>query len=528
MRLDRPHPHPRYAEQRVRLMFDVVVIGSGLGGLSAGALLARAGLRVAVVERNAAPGGYAQPFRRGPHLFDPAIHFTLDAGPAGFIPGVLDHLNVADRVEFRELPQTYQARFPSLTVDAPPGRLAFLELHQRLFPRQADGLARLFELRREMFTQFAALPQHVGPGGLDAAMAAAPLVFRYRLSTLTEVLDEFLDDPQCAAAIGSIWPYIGSPPSRMSFPLFNQMLETLHHGTFYPRGGFGTLVDALAAAVRDNGGELLLGDEVRRILVEDGRAVGVETAGGTVLHARAVVSNADARQTFGELVGWDLLPTALRRRVDRYRLAPSAFVLYGVLHADPAELGLAHENFVFGSWDHDAIWADVQAARPGGIWVTVPTLADPELAPGGGHLGVVTSLVRAGADGSWRAIRDAHADALLSTVEAGVPGWRDAFEIVDMATPDTLFRYSRSAGGTAYGWENTPAQTASKRLPHRTSLPGLYLSGQWAEEGTSSLRTLTSGRATAAMVAADLEHPTAIPDFGGPSFVNELLTGARQ
>lgn len=509
------------------MMYDVVVIGSGLGGLSAGALLARAGLRVAVVERNEAPGGYAQPFQRGGCLFDPAIHFTMDAGPGGFIPRVLDHLGVADRVEFRALAHTYQARYPGLTFDAPPGRRAFLELHQRLFPQQANGLARLFDARRDMFAELAALPQQVGPGELDAAMAAAPLVFKYRLSTAAEVLGEFLDDPACAAAVASIWPYVGSPPSRMSFLLFNQMLETLHHGTYYPRGGFGTLVDALTVAIRDGGGELLLGDEVRRVLVADGRAAGVETAGGAVLPARAVVSNADARHTFADLVGWDLLPDALRRRFGRYRLAPSAFVLYGVLHADPADLGLTYEGFVFGSWDQDAIWGDVQQARPGGIWVTVPTLADPDLAPRGTHLGVVTSLVRADADGEWRTRRQTQADALLTAVEAGVPGWRDAFEVIEMATPDTLFRYGRNSGGAAYGWENTPAQTASKRLPHRSPLPGLYLSGHWSEEGTSSLRTLTSGRATAAMIVADLEHRTPIPDFGGPSFVAELASGGH-
>ncbi|MFE3059453.1 phytoene desaturase family protein [Nocardia sp. NPDC059239] len=503
-------------------MSDVIVIGSGLGGLSAGALLARAGLRVVVVERNDAPGGYAQPFRRGPNLFDPAIHFTMDAGPGGFIPAMLAHLDVADRVEFLQLPQTYQARFPGLVIDAPPGREPFLDLHRQLFPAQAAGLGRLFELRRNMFTQLAALPQQVGAGGLEEAMNAAPLVFQYRMATLTDVLGEFIDDPRCAAALGCIWPYIGSPPSRMSFPLFNQMLETLHHGTYYPRGGFGTLVDALSAAVVANGGEVRLGAEVERILVEDGRAAGVVVGGGEVLRARVVVSNADARQTFGELVGWESLPPALHRRLDRYQLAPSAFALYGRLRADPSELGLSHEGFVFGSWDPDLIWADVQAARPGGIWVTVPTMVDPELATEGGHLAIVTSLVRTGADGSWREIRDSHGQRLLEAVENGVPGFRDAFETIEIATPDTLFRYGRNAGGAAYGWENTPAQTASKRLPHRTPLPGLYLSGHWAEEGTSSLRTLTSGRATASMVASDLEHRTGVPDFGGPSFVTEL------
>lgn len=502
--------------------YDVAIIGSGLGGLSAAALLARAGISAVVVERNTQTGGYARAFQRDGYTFDPAIHFTMDAGPGGFTPAMLAHLGVADQVEFVATPDTYQARFPGMTIDALPGRQQFLATHQELFPDQANGLARLFDMRRDMFAQLAALPQKVGPGGLDEAMAAAPLVFRHRMSTLDEVLGEYLDDPHCAAAIASIWPFVGSAPSRMSFLLFNQMLETLHAGKYHAVGGFQTLADALTAAVRDNGGEVLLDSEVRRIAVTDGRATGVETADGRLLGARAVISNADAYQTFGELVGWDALPTTLRRKLDRYRLAPSAFALYGVLRADPAELGLAHETFVFDSWDHDQTWDQLQAGRPGGIWLTVPTTVDPSLAPPNTHLGVVTSLVAARSQQDWRETRQAQADTLLATVDAAVPGWRDAFETIEIATPDTLHRYSANRGGAAYGWENIPSQTASKRLAHRTPLDGLFLSGHWAEEGTSSLRVLTSGRATAAMVAAELGHDGAIPHFGGPSFLTTM------
>jgi prolycopene isomerase len=500
---------------------DVVVIGAGLGGLSAAALLARAGLQVTVVERNERPGGYAQAFRRGPYVFDPAIHFTMDAGPGGFAPAMLAHLGVADQVRFVPTEHTYSARFPGLTIDAVSGRQAFLAAHQRLFPADADGLARLFDMRAAMFAQLAALPQKVGANGLEDAMAAAPLVFRHRMSALEDVLREYLTDPRCRAVIGSIWPYVGSPPSRMSFLLFNQMLETLHTGTYYALGSFQTLADALATAVRRHGGEVLLGSEVRRILVDDGRAAGVQTADGQVLTARAVISNADAYQTFSELVGWDRLPARLRQRLLRGCLAPSAFALYGVLHADPAELGLSHETFVFTTWDHDETWAGIKQARPGGIWVSVPTIVDPSLAPPGTHLAIVTSLAPATADGSWRQARDGYTRALLDAVEQAVPGITDAFEIVDTATPDTLYRYTLNRGGAAYGWENIPAQTASKRLAHRTPLDGLFLSGHWSEEGTSSLRVLTSGRAVAAMVAADLGRPGTVPDLGGPSFLPE-------
>jgi prolycopene isomerase len=294
----------------------------------------------------------------------------------------------------------------------------------------------------------------------------------------------------------------------------------LHAGTYYALGSFQTLADALVSAIDGNSGDVLFDSEVTRIVIDGDRAAGVEIAGGRILSARAVVSNADAYHTFGELVGWDVLPASLRRRLDRSRLSPSAFALYGVLHADPAELGLTHENFVFTTWDHDQTWTDIQAARPGGIWLSVPTMVDPSLAPAGTHLAAVTSLAPARADGTWKHVRDAYTEALLDAVEQRIPGTRDAFEIVETATPDTLNRYTRNRGGAAYGWENIPSQTASKRLAHRTPLGGLFLSGHWAEEGTSSLRVLTSGRATAAMVAADLGRSGSVPDFGGPSFLN--------
>jgi phytoene desaturase len=521
LRLDRPDTGSRAVNSAAPAGYDVVVIGSGLGGLSTAALLARAGLHVAVVERSEHAGGYAQAFRRGPYLFDPAIHFTMDAGPGGFTPAMLAHLGVSDQVTFVPTQHTYRASYPDLTVEAVPGRQAFLETHQRMFPADADGLARLFDMRQTLFAQLAALPQKVGARGLADAMAAAPLVFRYRMSTLNDVLSEYLTDPRCSAAIGTIWPYVGSPPSRMSFLLFNQMLETLHAGSYYALGSFQTLADALVSAVGHHGGDVLLGSEVTRIVIDGDRAAGVEIAGGRVLGARAVVSNADAYQTFGELVGWNVLPENLRRRLDRSRLSPSAFALYGVLHADPVEMGLTHENFVFTTWDHDQTWSDIQAARPGGIWVSVPTMVDPSLAPQGTHLATVTSLAPARADGTWKDVRTDYTKLLLDAVEQGIPGLKDAFELVDVATPDTLNRFTRNRGGAAYGWENIPSQTASKRLAHRTPLDGLFLSGHWAEEGTSSLRVLTSGRATAAMVAADLGHPGSVPDFGGPSFLTQ-------
>lgn len=497
---------------------DVVIIGAGLSGLSTAALLSAAGFDVALLEKNSFVGGYAQSFERGGLRFDPAVHFTLDAGPGGYIPRMLEHLAVADRVDFVATPEMYRAFYPDRSFDAPAGRAEFLDSMCAAFPASAAGLSDLFAVRAATFEQLSALPQKVGTGGLEEAMAAAPLVFEYRLSTLGDVVGSFIDDPKCAAAFGSFWPYIGLPPSDVSFLLANQMFETMHRGTYYARGSFGTLADALAEAVIRHGGDIHLEAPVESIGTE-GSGVVVRTAAGDRCSARAVVGAIDARTMLGDLIGWDLLPPKLRKRVDRMSLAPSAIVTFGTLSADPEQLGLASETLVFDSTDHDATWAAIRSGRPGGTWISVPTLVDPP-AVGQPHRASITSLVPAVADGTWADRKEAVSAEILTDVERYVSGFGAAFTPLDIATPDTLQRYSGNSGGATYGWANSPQQTASKRLSHRLGVPGVYLAGHWVEEGFSSLRTLTSGRATAAMVAADLGKPEAIPDFGGPSFLS--------
>lgn len=287
------------------------------------------------------------------------------------------------------------------------------------------------------------------------------------------------------------------------------------------------LTDALGRAIERHGGTVRTGDAVERV-VSGSHGVEVPTAGGECLRARAVVGAIDVRQVFGDVIGWDRLPGSLRKRVDRMSLAASAVVLFGTLSSDPSRLGLACETIVFDSIDHDATWAEVVAGRPAGTWVSTPTAVDPPAA-GDPHRVVITSLVPAASDDDGvppvvaPSDRERLTRTVLDRVERNAPGFGDAFTLLETATPATLHPCTGNSGGAAYGWANSPNQTAGKRLSHRLPVDHVYLAGHWVEEGTSSLRTLTSGRATAAMVAADLGAPEAIPEFGGPSF----LTASR-
>jgi prolycopene isomerase len=157
--------------------------------------------------------------------------------------------------------------------------------------------------------------------------------------------------------------------------------------------------------------------------------------------------------------------------------------------------------FVYDHPSHDDTWADVEAGRLGGTWLSVPTLHDSSLAPDGEHLVIFTSLMPFDIGEPWAGAKQRVTEEMVARVERLLPGYRDSITFLDSATPETFYDYTLAHQGAIYGWENTPNQTLPKRLPQQTPIEGLLLAGHWTNPGTGSVRCLLSGLTAAAMVA---------------------------
>ena len=445
--------------------FDVVVIGSGLGGLSAAGFLAKAGLSVCLLERNERAGGCVAGFEQAPYTFDPAVGAIARGVDDELRDGILAHLGARERCELVPLEHAYRVVSGDVDLVVPIGLEAMIEAHARLFPAERDAVARFFTTCDRILEDAHRLPLVLPFGELDSLAERFPTFVRYRTALLGEVLDDFFEDESLKRVVAASWPWAGLQPARLSFSTFAQGLALLAHGTYEVVGSFSRLVDALVAGFVEAGGTFRPSTAAARIRVQGERVSGVELEDGEALSCRAVVGNADATTTFERLLG-----------LDPPRLTPSVSATVVFLAAPRPVTGPA-ETF----------------------------LADDD-------------------DGAWVSARD-HVLAVRALTERGVP--RNVVELTQLAkqafpdtgdavasfTPADFAERTGNREGAIYGWANTPRQTGSRRLSVVGPVAGLYLAGHWAQPGHGTYRAVLSGMHAARALLADQGAPDAVPEF---------------
>jgi phytoene dehydrogenase-like protein len=488
--------------------WDAIVIGSGLGGLAAGAAFARAGKKVLVLERQANFGGCATVYRHASLTMEASLH-EIDGLELTSEHGVLRQLGLADRVTPVATDVFYEARSPLFPhpVRAPHGITACEADMRDAFPHAAGELGAYFALMRRLADTLETL-EDIGARGPGAI---AQVVFSGRLfeflgetgKTVGQELQRLLGSHEDAKlALAPHMLYFDDDPQKLSFLVFALITSRyLEGGSYYLKGGSRTLTDGLLHAIREAGGDAQRKRTVVAILTDShGAVVGVRHVGpdGAVeeAHAPTIFGNA-APSLLAEMLPTDQR-AAFLHPYGAFEPSISLFTVQLGLSRPAAEFGVAaYSTFVYPDWmqrlDQMPISADVFGGEPGAA-LPVYALCDYSRLDAGlrtdgdPYLASLTGVDRLWAwqgfdEATDKARRERWMDALIADLDRRYPGMAGAVVHREMSTARTIRNRLGTPTGEVYGFRPTPARLFSRPPTPRTAVEGLWLASAYTVSG---------------------------------------------
>lgn len=515
--------------------YDVIVVGSGMGGLTAATRLAAGGLKTALLEKNSWIGGYAHGFAQDGFYWDHGGHIFLAYQPDGQARKVFRELRIDEQVEMRPVKQNWRCDFPDESLTIPSDLSGAAEAIGDRFPGEREGIRRIFRTMGKIIAEADAIVPafQVRPGGrgravdpvieqfqrdgLSRAVGKIPgldkvpggTLLKYQPRTFTQLIDEHVRDPRLKAYMSMISAGISAGPDELSAVIAAVFYVHALRTMYLPIGGFGALSQKTGQLFEKHGGVIHTESEVDSVLIEQGRAVGVETTDGRRMYARAVISACDARRTLLDMVDPKLLPPRLRNALPGYGLTRSIFQVHLGVDMDltPYKSQLERLTFVY---PHD----DVQQAmthfengdyEQAAYFFYIATLHQNEMAPPGMHSMKIESYTRLHAPGiDWERDKEKIADSLVARTEKILPGLGAHVVTRALRTPLDLARDTGNAEGSYAGWAFDTVMLSRNRPQPRTAIPGLYLAGHWTTPSAGVPWVMLSGFNTASRVARDL------------------------
>ncbi len=491
----------RYRPGRAANDYDVVVIGSGIGGLCCAALLTRLGRKVCVLEQHYTAGGFTHSYEREGYEWDVGVHYVGEVHkPHAPLRRIFDVISDG-KLEWAPMDPVYdRVIIGDRTYDFVAGRENLMADMKRHFPGEEAAIDTYFDLvqrvSRSMQAYFAGQAMPPLLARLYEKVRALRVPRECFMST-REVLESLTDNQELIAVLTGQWGDYGLPPKEAAFIMHAAVAKHYFAGGNYPVGGSWKIAETIVPVIRAGGGEVFTYAKVEEILVENNRAVGVKMADGSQIMAKSIVSGAGARITFEKLLSEDVrnrhgYPTKLRE----VRASSGHLCLYAGFKGTAAELKIPRTNFwVYPNPDHEGnvqrFMDDPLNTLPM-LYISFPSAKDPDWEknyPGKSTVEVITlgryDWFKQWAGQTWNqrgeeyeALKAKFTERLLEGLFTQMPQLREHLDYCELSTPLSTEWFQMNDQGEIYGLDHDLQRFEQKWLHPVTPVKGLYMTGQ--------------------------------------------------
>ena len=493
-------------------LYDAIVIGSGIGGLVTATQLAAKGAKVLVLERYIIPGGSAGYFERQGYRFDVGASMIFGFGSQG-TTNLLTRALEAVETSLETIPDPVQIDYhlpDQLEVKVHRDYDKFIQELICQFPHEAEGIRKFYDECWRVFNCLNAMellsleePRYLTRVFFQHPLACLGLV-KYLPQNVGDIARRYIRDRNLLKFI-DIECYCWSVVPAEKTPMINagMVFSDRHYGGInYPKGGVGQIAQKLVEGLEKKGGTIEYKARVKEIILENNKAVGVRLADGREYRGKRIISNATRWDTFEKLLPDQTLPKKEQKWQERYQKSPSFLSLHLGVKSDVISPDTDCHHILLENWE--------QMEEPEGtIFLSIPTLLDPSLAPPNCHIfhAFTPHWIE-----DWQGLspQDYHekkeqaAARIVQRLEKIFPGLEDALDYQEVGTPRTHRRFLGREDGT-YGPIPQKKLMGLLGMPfNQTAIPGLYCVGDSTFPGQGLNAVAFSGFACAHRVAVDL------------------------
>ncbi len=490
--------------------YDVIVVGAGNGGITAGALLAKQGRKTLVLEQSNRVGGCCSTFERDGYKFDLGASIVEVVYPI--------------ELAFKKLGSSFWEELDLIPCD-PIYSYIFQDGSRINYPLSLEGTAEVIskidpedgkkwfeladyfaEMMKKTIEAFFTSPAN---NFIDMAkmVMKQPGILKFLplfATSYQDVIKKYFKNDVVQQTMSFQSFYCGLPPELA--PGFIALIPySEHEGIWYPRGGMIQIPMAIKRLGEKYGLEVQFNKQVEKVLVRNRRVEGVRLTDGTEITSDLVVSNVNAKKLYLDYIGEEHLPWLARYGIKSYEVSMSCFMIYvGCDYRPPLE---AHHSLTIGPLEmmNDFWWNDFKKGRaPEDVHGLIcwPTESDPSLAPEGHHVLNIMGMGPYELSGTnWDKEKQAYAEKMINGLsKTAIPELADHITMLDISTPLDFERRLLSPGGAIYGLQmDIPAQATFRPSSKSKSIKGLYLTGASTHPGGGVPSTIASG-----LIAAEL------------------------